>query len=200
MLKEIPTSEVFQEGCEHAFLGPTTAGYYRGDMRQSDIDQLTSRLADDPEVLSDIRCCMIIGYGGQKSATYHYLKHINGIEVIKEANWGPWWLTPLFIIAASRGGLIRVHDKQLIPDVFTRLSNCAVAELYSFNRNLTNDVKDHVQRNKWRSQIGEVIREDDGYFCFGVDGDTFCTDTGIIGWCAFGKQCPPSLINIVQQL
>lgn len=178
---------------------PNTCHEFISELHVEDLEKLTNSLVETSSLINDSRFCIIYGYGNHPKRNYQILKNTEGVEVIWDGTFSPWWLKPLSFFAASHGGLIKIHDINQIPFVFTGLSNLAMVELYSFKKEILNKLISFVKTNRWLSFPAVVIMEDDSYFCLGANGDYAMSKTGILGWSSFGKNCPPDLIEFTKK-
>lgn len=180
-----------------AFVYDATTSYFEGELSSEEIEQIVSRLSDTPSVLGNGRSCLVFGYGSQSHWTYQHLAELDGVSIVWQGACGPWWMAPLSLVVAMHSGLVEVLDRTAVRSVLEALAHQAMVEMYSFSTELKGAVRSDVSQRKGRSRIGELIGCDPGYFCFGVDGDNFDVESGIFGWCSFGRECPESLRHAV---
>jgi len=147
--------------------------------------------------MEDDQLCFVFGYGSQTGSTYREIDELPGAYVLWLKNFGPWWLSPLLWIAASKGGLVKIEARHQLATVIEKLGSLAMVELISCSAALNDQMLDHVRRNSWRSRPGEVAAKDGRYFCFGFDGDSGDSEGGLYTWCAVGDNCSPELTNAV---
>jgi len=102
------------------------------------------------------------------------------------------------VIVASYGGVIRIHNPAVLPDVFGTLSQLAMVELVTFQSSVLNEARAHVLRHKRATQIAQAVCKDDSYFCFGVDGDVIGSPN-VKAWCSYGKNCPQGLLGVIAE-
>ena len=75
-----------------------------------------------------------------------------------------------------------------------------MVEVLSFSSNIADQVARHVKRRRWEARPSEIVGNDPTYFLFGVEHDHPYYETGIIGWCSFGPDCPAEVQTIAASL
>lgn len=181
----------------HPHVYEATADYLEGELSAEEFAGIASRLSETWSLVGKDRSCVVFGYGSQSTWTYRSLEKLDGANVFWTGVCGPWWMAPFSLIAAMQAGLVEIFESDAVKPVLEALGHQAMVELYSFSPELNGAVRSHVSRHKGRSQIGEIIGGDPGYFCFGVDGDNFDVESGIFGWCSFGRECAEDIRSAV---
>ena len=193
MLVKFELEELLKQHPQHGCIYENTSEYWEGSVTGQYTAEVCSRIAASPELLNTDRVCVIYGYGSQSTSTYRDLAKDRNLRILWEDNFGPWWMGPLLWVAASRGGFIQVLDSESVCSSFTKLTNSAMVEIYSFSSEFLDEVKRYVAANRWKSLIGTVIGRDESYFCYGVNGDD---EGGPQGWVSFGATCPENLKRV----
>ena len=199
MLEEKEIRALLERYPEHGHLYSTTACYWEGCLSRESLEALAEKTGRAEGLIENSRICIVYGYGSQLTTTYRKLQTLHGLEVVWNGNFGPWWLSPLFLVTACRGGLIRILEVKVIENVLLRLADLAMVELFSFSSELYSELLESIHKNKWRSFPGLIASKDDAYFCLGIDGDSSEVNTGIFGWCSYGPNCPSSLSGILRE-
>ena len=114
MLQEQDVEALRARKAGHSGILRATENYWEGGLDAEELSVLTSALADVP--LPEDMTWVLYGYGSQTASCYRELGNTSGVDVLWTARFGPWWLFPLTLLAASHGGLLRLDDrKQLAP-------------------------------------------------------------------------------------
>jgi hypothetical protein len=171
--------------------------YFEGKLDDAALSALLRRIGESTGLSNESRTSALFGFGSQTRHLYGTLDDMPGLDVVWEADFSPWWLRPLGLIAAAHGGLIRVGDARAVPEAVQQLAHRAMVEAYSIRSETWQRVRAYVLDRTWRSFIGSVIgREDPSYFCLGVDGDSPDTEAYVV-WSSFGPECPGDLQRAV---
>ena len=199
MLSERNISDVKSHWPEHWHIYAEAPNrYFESQLDEDALSQLLSRLGESDSLCSQERTCALFGFGSQTRGLYRTLDDTPGLEVVWRADFGPWWLRPLGLIAAAHGGLIRVGNAKALPGTVRDLARLAMVEVYSFRSELWPRVEEYVLAARWRSFIGShLAHEDRSYFSFGVDGDSPDTDAYVV-WSSFGPECPKNLQRLAR--
>jgi len=193
MARDVPTLR--ENGHGHVY--QETTEYFNGAIGSSDLERLLESVTNAASLLEPGRACVIYGYGSSTRSLYRQLDELDGIVVLWHANFGPWWMKPLLSVAASRGGLLQVTNREAAAVAFLPMAHLAMVELYSFRAELLPSIVKYVRKNTWRSFIGTLLGEEDpSYFCLGVDGDVPDNDLDYFGWVSFGGECPVDLQQV----
>ena len=171
----------------------STVKYFEGELSGPEYRAARRVLATSLFAAENDRTCLLLGYGSQPYRTYALLSSHPDVEVLWDGPFLPRPLWPLTLFVACHGGLLLVKCSAAVKPALHVLSYRAMVELFSFSSDLTNDVRQHVQRRRWRSRIGPIIGNDPTYFSFGVERDHPHSETGIYAWCSFGSECPAQL-------
>jgi hypothetical protein len=174
-----------------------TQALYTGLLSEEQVSALSNDVCAAVP-LGDESLCAVFGYGSQSRSTYREIDALPGAQVVWLGNFGPWWLSPVLWIAASRGGLVTVEARDQIATILKELGTLAMVELISCPAAMRDDLISYVRRNRWRSQPGEVAARDSNYFCYGFDGDYAHDSEGRLWtWCAVGSRCPPEIEDAI---
>jgi hypothetical protein len=142
----------------------------------------------------------VYGYGSQTKSQYKEIENLDGVEVPWHGNfYGPWWIAPIALLAASRGGLVKINNPEMLEKVFVKLSSLAMVEMFFFSSNLYEELIPYVKKNTWNSFPGLVASKDESYFSFGFDGDSDNSEGGFSSWSAVGNKCPEVLSNSLSE-
>ena len=136
LLKEQDIDALRKGGRRWGNLYSTTAHYWDGSLSHQDLKALAKGTGRAKEVIDNSRICIVYGYGSQPTSTYRELATLHGLEIVWDQNFGPWWLFPFTLVVASRGGLIRILELEVIEKVLLRLARLAMVELFSFSSEL----------------------------------------------------------------
>ena len=146
------------------------------------------------------RTCLVFGHGSQPPYLYEDLSKHKDIELFWTGPFIPRLFWPLSLVVSCQSGLLRVNSSGAARVALHTLSYRGMVEVLSFSSNIANQVAQHVRRRRWRARPGEIVGRDPTYFLFGVERDHPSAETGIIGWCSFGPDCPPELRTFVEGL
>lgn len=172
-----------------------TVAYCEGDVTQEILFEIIEHLTGSPSLLGKNRVCALFGFGSRTRQAYFDLRADSTVSVVWSGACLPWPLRPIGFFVAAQSGLVLINDRHGLKRAFENLATLAMVELYSFNTQFLERVVDHVKVRTWRSRIGQVIGYDETYFCFGVDGDSTYTKTGLFGWYSHAARCPTDLIE-----
>jgi hypothetical protein len=174
-----------------------TRALYTGLLSEKQVSALSHDVCSAVPLGED-SLCAIFGYGAKTKSTYSEIDKLPGAEVVWLGNFGPWWLSPLLWIAASKGGLVKVKTRDQITTILKELGSLAMVELISCPAAMSDELIAHVRRRRWRSQPGEVAAKHSNYFCYGFDGDyAYDSEGRIWTWCAVGSHCSPDITNAI---
>jgi len=167
-------------------------------LSEKQVDTLTNTVCSIMP-LGENDICAVFGYGSQTKSTYDEIADMSGVDVVWSKNFGPWWLSPLMWIAASKGGLARVDSREQAAKVLGKLGSLAMVELISCPGELYDQILAHVRRDKWRSRPSEIAAKVGDFFSFGFDGDSSDAEGGIYTWCAIGDNCSVELSHALAE-
>lgn len=131
------------------------------------------------------------GYGSQPRCVYEMLSKHNDIEVLWTGPCLPLLFWPVSLVVACQSGLLSVRSPEAARIAMHLLSFRGIVEILSYSSNITDQVVQYVRRRRWRGWSGEIVGNDPTYVLFGVERDNPHFETGIVGWCSYGPDCPP---------
>ena len=197
-LEEIPLEEARDWSGPHVF--SATIKFFEGTLSAAEYRYFRSILRTAPFGVESGRTCLVFGYGSQPRHVYEILSTHNDIEVLWNGLFLPLLFWPLSLIVSCQGGLLRANRSGAARVALHLLSYRGMVEVLSFSSNIADQVAQHVRRRRWRARPGEIVGRDPTYFLFGVERDHPSAETGIVGWCSFGPDCPPELQTIAESL
>jgi hypothetical protein len=196
-MTERSISELRARHPNHVGVRGATSAFHEGPIARAELASLMTRVSACEDLLNEGRACMLFGRGSQTRQEYRDLARIEGLSILWQGEFVPWWMLPLALIAASHGGLVRVMDRTRAAQAMLRLADLAMVELYSFRVDLLDEVLEHVRQHRWLADVGRVVGNDPDYFTVGVDGDSNESATGAFAWASYGAECPADLKSSV---
>ncbi len=197
-LEEYSLEEVRHWSGSHVF--SSTTKFFEGELSTAEYRAFRRSLGTGPFGVETGRTCLVFGHGGQPRHVYDILSTHNDIEVLWNGLFLPLLLWPLSLVVSCQSGLLRVNRSGAARVALHLLSYRGMVEVLSFSSNIADQVARHVRRRRWRARPAEIVGSDPTYFLFGVERDHPHVETGIMGWCSFGPDCPIELRTFSESL
>jgi len=176
---------------EYPYVRPTTGALYEGPLTDPEFANALSSLSSVFTADERSICCLF-GFGSQTKSTYRQISELDGVEILWDGSFGPGCLTPFLALIASHGGLLQVFGSSSISPAFRILANLAMVEVYRFSVEFRPQLIEYVNENRWMSTPFTIVAKDSAYICFGVDGDSPDSESGIFGWLSRGSSSSAS--------
>ena len=134
---------------------------------------------------------ILFGGGGQSKNFYQELRSNIRVEVLWSGWPGPKWLSFLSVVP-SQGGIIRVIDTSVLPELFTDLSVHSVSEIIY----LPKDGTKLLLEENWKANFLAVTKLYEDAFWFQAEAD----EDPILYECWLGKSLPQEAKSIFETL
>jgi len=189
--------QIFVGSTEEYTEHPNTLKKYDREVQMERVIYTVKKIANSDSINMSNKVCFIYGMGSQPRSVYSELNKLKGIDVIWYDTILPKVFKPLSYIVASYTGLIKVIDKTILPEIFTKLIEMAMAGIYIFDGNYQKEFVNQISQNKRSSTSDQIVKKDPSFFIYQVDADNYESSTGIFEIITYGKNCPEELIKIV---
>ncbi len=160
------------------------------------LESMVARISAHENLTGENRVCYMFGEGGLTRNAYIEVSGIDGTEVAWKGFFGPMWLYPASFIAASQGALVKITKTSALQLTCRLMTNLSLATIYSFSSKLEDVVVLDVKRNRWRSNIDQLISRDPSHFKLMIDGGNNESSTGIYFVLTCGPDCPEDIIKV----
>lgn len=176
------------------------AAEFRFIAKDIDMAGIYDLLADSPDLINKHRTCYLYGFGKQQKSVYSNLEALaEGYDVLWYGYDGPGKYKWLSYFTASTSGLVRINETRCLTEVLDTLSKLAMVGVFSLSASYAAEFEKKIigNRGKHLIPVEDMIKEDDQFFYWIIDGDNFDQEHhGFLCTAAYGKSCPDSLRHI----